>query len=133
MADTAAAPAPAAKPWPAMSLPQVEALLTAPGAPFEMETVTIRGVPTRVWKNAPPTLRHVLAAGRAHRDKTFLVYEDERASFDAFHRAVAAFAAELRAEGVEKGDRVAVIMRNLPEWPVALYAAAAAGRDRDAR
>ena len=132
MADTAAAapasqaPA-AAKPWPVMSLQQIQAMLTAPGAPFEMETLSIRGVPTRTWKNAPPTLREVLAAGRAHGDKTFLVYEDERATFDAFHRAVAAFASELRAQGVEKGDRVAVIMRNLPEWPVALYAAAAIG------
>ena len=124
----AAAPASAeAKPWPAMSLPQVEAALTAPGALFEMETVSVRGVPTRSWVNAPPTLREVLAAGRAHGEKTFLVYEDERVSFDAFHRAVAAFASELRAQGVEKGDRVAVVMRNLPEWPVAVYAAAALG------
>ena len=128
MVDVAAAPAQSpAKPWPVMSLEQIAARLTAPGAPFEMETVTIRGVPTRTWKNAPPTLREVLAAGRAFGERDFLVYEDERASFDAFHRAVAAFAAELRAAGVEKGDRVAVIMRNLPEWPVALYGAAAIG------
>ena len=117
----------AASSWPAMTLAQVNARLTAPGAPFEMEQVVIRGVDTRVWKNAPPTLRDILAAGRTHRDRTFLVYEDERATFDAFHRAVAAFAAELRAAGVEKGDRVALIMRNLPEWPVALYAAVALG------
>ncbi len=51
-----AAPAPA---WPAMSIAQAHALLTAPGSPFEMEEVIIRGVPTRVWKNAPPTLRAV--------------------------------------------------------------------------
>ena len=134
MADAASAPVspptaepPPAKPWPAMSLEQVKAVLTAPGAVMEMETVAIRGVPTRTWKNAPATLREVLAAGRAFGDRTFLVYEDERASFDAFHRAVAAFAVELRAIGVEKGDRVAVVMRNLPEWPVALYAAASIG------
>ena len=116
-----------ATPWPAMSLPQINAVLTAAGAPFELETLTVRGVPTRCWKNAPPTLRETLAAGRAHGAKEFLVYEDERATFDAFHRAVAAFAAELVAQGVGKGDRVAVIMRNLPEWPVALYAAVALG------
>ncbi len=125
MADIAAPPA--AKPWPVMSLEAVDAALTAPGSPFEMDTATIRGVPTRVWRNAPPTLRETLAAGRAFGDRTFLVYEDERVSFDAFHRAVAAFAAELRAQGVAKGDRVAVVLRNLPEWPVAFYAAAALG------
>ncbi len=127
VAESGAPSAAAAKPWPAMSLAQVQAALTAPGSPFEMDEVVIRGVPTRVWKAAPPTLREVLAAGRAHGAKDFLVYEDERASFDGFHRAVAAFAAELRGQGVEKGDRVALVMRNLPEWPVALYAVAALG------
>ncbi len=47
------------KPWPAMSIAEAHAALTAPGMPFEMEEKLIRGVPTRVWKNAPPTLRDV--------------------------------------------------------------------------
>jgi long-chain acyl-CoA synthetase len=113
--------------WPAMSIAQANALLTAPGSPLEMETVTIRGVPTRVWKNAPPTLRSVAELGRAHGEKIFLVHEDERVSFEAFFRAVAVFARRLAADGVVKGDRVAIIMRNLPEWPVAFYAAASLG------
>jgi long-chain acyl-CoA synthetase len=118
---------PAAKPWPAMSIAQAHALLTAPGAMFEMETVEIGGIPTRTWKNAPRALRDIVGMGRVHGDKVFLVYEDERVTFEAFHRAVAAFAAELRAKGVEKGDRVAIVMRNLPEWPVAFYAIEALG------
>ena len=122
------APAAAAKPaWPAMSIAQAHAMLTAPGSPFEMEEVSIRGVTTRVWKNAPPTLRDVLLAGRAHGERIFLVYEDERASFEAFFRACAAFAHELKSKGVVKGDRVAIVMRNLPEWPVAFYAAVSLG------
>jgi long-chain acyl-CoA synthetase len=117
-----AAEQPEAKPWPAMSIERAHALLTAPGMPFEMETLDIGGVAIRTWKNSPPTLRSVLEAGRAHGDKIFLVYEDERASFEALYRAVSAFAHELVAKGVRKGDRVAVVMRNLPEWPVAFYA-----------
>ncbi len=113
--------------WPAMTIAQAHALLTAPGSPCEMETVAIGGVETRVWKNAPPSLRAVVEASRAHGDKVFLVYEDERVSFEAFYRAVAAFAHELAAHGVAKGDRVAIVMRNLPEWPVAFYGAAALG------
>ena len=117
-----------AKPaWPAMSIAQAHALLTAPGSPLEMEEIEIRGVKTRVWKNAPGSLRDVVLAARAHGEKIFLVYEDERASFEGFFRAVSALAHELKAQGVEKGDRVALIMRNLPEWPVAFYAAAAIG------
>jgi long-chain acyl-CoA synthetase len=114
-------------PWPAMSIAEAHGLLTAPGAPFEMEQLVIRGIPTRVWKNLPPTLRAVVEAGRAHGEKVFLVHEDERVTFEAFFRAVAALAAEFRATGLEKGDRVAIVMRNLPEWPVAFYAAAALG------
>ncbi|HEY3798394.1 MAG TPA: class I adenylate-forming enzyme family protein [Caulobacteraceae bacterium] len=116
-----------AKPWPAMSIAEANRLITAPGMPCEMEELVIRGIPTRVWKNAPPTLRFVAEAGRAHGDKIFLVHEDERVSFETFFRATAAMARELQAQGVVKGDRVAIIMRNLPEWPVAFYAAAALG------
>jgi long-chain acyl-CoA synthetase len=117
----------AAGTWPAMSIERAHAMLTAPGMPFEMEELDIQGVRIRTWKNTPPTLRSVLETGRAHGDKIFLVYEDERASFEAFFRATAAFAHELAAKGVKKGDRVAIVMRNLPEWPVAFYAAEALG------
>jgi len=113
--------------WPAMSIQQAHALLGQSGLPTEIGEETIRGVTMKVWKNQPPTLRAVAEMAKGHGDKVFLVYEDERVTFDAFHRAVAAFAAELQAQGVEKGDRVAVIMRNLPEWVVAFYAAASIG------
>jgi long-chain acyl-CoA synthetase len=113
--------------WPAMSIAQAHAMITAPGSPAEMETVEIRGVPTRTWKNLPPSIRSIVEMGRAHGERVFLVYEDERVTFEAFYRGVAAFARELQAQGVQKGDRVAVVMRNLPEWPVAFYAAASLG------
>jgi long-chain acyl-CoA synthetase len=113
--------------WPAMSIAQAHAMLTAPGAPFEMEEVVVGGIRLRSWKNAPPSLRSVVEAGRAFGDRIFLVHEDERISFEAFHRAVAAFAEALAAQGVVKGDRVAIVMRNLPEWPMAFYAAASLG------
>lgn len=113
--------------WPAMAMPQVRALLTAPGARFEMEEVTIGGVPTRVWKNAPPTMRHLIEASRAHGERLFVIHEDERISYDANHRAVATLAARLLELGVGRGDRVALAMRNLPEWPVAFFAAASIG------
>ncbi len=113
--------------WPAMSIAQAHALLTAPGTPGEMEEVTIRGIKTRTWKNLPPSLRSVVEMGRAHGEKIFLVYEDERISYEAFYRATSALARQLQADGVVKGDRVAIIMRNLPEWVPAFYAAASIG------
>lgn len=113
--------------WPVRSLGEIEALLCAPGAPFEMDTVEIRGVPTRVWKNAPANLAALAAAGRSHGDATFLVYEDERVTFISWHKAVAALAAELQRLGVKQGDRVALASRNLPEWPVVFFAVTTIG------
>ena len=113
--------------WPTMSMADAQALLCAPGAPFEMETVTIRGAPTRVWKNALPTLAELARAGGAHGERTFLAYEGERIGFAAWFKAVAALARHFQGLGVTKGDRVALAMRNLPEWPVAFFAATAIG------
>lgn len=113
--------------WPARSRDECTALLTAPGQRFEMETIDIRGVPTRVWKNAPPSLRAIALHGQTHGQREFTIYEDERVTYDAWFRAVAALAHEFQACGIKKGDRVALAMRNLPEWPVVFFAATAIG------
>ena len=113
--------------WPAMSRAECRDRLTAPGERFEMETIDIRGVPTRVWKHAPTNMRQVSMAARTHGDRLFAIYEDERVTYEAWFRAVARMAAELRERGVAKGDRVALAMRNLPEWPVAFFAATTVG------
>jgi long-chain acyl-CoA synthetase len=110
--------------WPAMSISQAHAMLTAPGTPLEMDEVTIRGIKTRVWKNLPPTLRELLMLGRAaHGHKEFLVYENDRATYESFYRASVAVANELIKQGVKKGDRIAIVMRNIPEWPAIFYGA----------
>ena len=114
--------------WPAMSVPDAYEKLTAPGAPFEMEEALVRGVPMRVYKNAPPNLRAVFEAGRAWGARDCIVYEDERVSFEDHYRAVATFARVLASRyGVEKGDRVAIAMRNFPEWSVVFWATAILG------
>jgi len=110
------------------SVAETNAALTAPGQMFEMEEVSIRGLPYRVWKNAPPSLRTVLELSRGYGERTFLVYEDERTSFEEHFRQAATLAQRLIDHyGVEKGDRVAIAMRNFPEWAVAFWAAAATG------
>ncbi len=110
------------------SIAEIDAELTAPGQMFETDEVEIRGVPTNVWKNAPATLADILRLSRGHGDKVFLVYEDDRMTFDEHFRASAKLAHVLRDRfGVREGDRVAIAMRNYPEWSVAFWAAAAAG------
>jgi len=110
------------------SIAEVHAALTAPGQMFEMEEVVIRGVPTRTWKHAPASLRVVLENSRSHVGKDFLVYEDETWSFERHYREASHLAHVLRDRfGVRPGDRVAIAMRNYPEWSIAFWAAASAG------
>src|SRR5690349_3778987 len=111
-----------------MTIEEAHATLTAPGQMFEMETVDVDGHPIRMWKNAPRSLRAVLEQSRARGDVGFLVYEDETMSFEEHFRACAHLAHILQERyGVQKGDRVAIAMRNYPEWSVAFWAAAAVG------
>lgn len=110
------------------SIAEVTASLTAPGSMFELDDASVRGIPLRVWKNCPPSLRSILELSQLHGDATFLVYEDERLTF-AEHFALAARFSHVLMEdlGVARGDRVAIAMRNFPEWSVAFWGAAAVG------
>lgn len=102
--------------------------LTAPGAPFEMEEIEVRGARVRAWRNAPPSLRAMLQNTLQHAERTFQVFNDERMTYGEHFRRAAGLAQVLRDEyGVRQGDRVAITMRNLPEWSVAFFAAASIG------
>ncbi|MGH8980066.1 MAG: class I adenylate-forming enzyme family protein [Acidimicrobiales bacterium] len=102
--------------------------VTAPGQLFEMEEVEIRGARMRAWKSAPQSLRTVLDLSLGYGDADFVVYEDERVSFERHYRVASTLAHRLRADlGIEKGDRVAIAMRNLPEWIMAFWASVVAG------
>ena len=113
--------------WPAVSLAEAQEMLTAPGAMFEMEPWERDGLTVRAWKTGPKSLVDVFLAAHAFGERTFIVNGAERIGFDAFGRAALAFARHLIGAGVQPGDRVAIAMRNLPEWPVAFYGAALAG------
>jgi long-chain acyl-CoA synthetase len=112
----------------AISNEEIIAQLTAPGSLFEIEESEIRGVPTKTWKHAPPSLKSVLESSRGHADKTFIVYEDERYTFEEhFQRAASLANTMVNDWGLSKGDRVAIAMRNFPEWSIAFWAAASVG------
>jgi long-chain acyl-CoA synthetase len=101
---------------------------TDSGQLFEIVEEEVEGHPLRVFKNAPPTVRGLWDLSAAHGDATYLVYEDERISYTDAHLAVSSLADWLVEEcGVVKGDRVAIGMRNYPEWALSFWAAAAIG------
>ncbi|NNE13093.1 MAG: AMP-binding protein, partial [Ilumatobacter sp.] len=102
--------------------------LTSPGAPFSMTEIEVRGVPIRVFDNAPPTMRSLWELATLHGDRTYVVFEDERYTYAEIAAQVRALAHHLRDEhGVGTGDRVAIAMRNYPEWVVGYWATVSIG------
>ncbi len=104
------------------------AQLTAPGAPFELTELSVNGQTLPAYRNAFASLPALLEAGRVHGAREFMVYEGDRWTFDRFYQAADALAGRLQAEhGVKAGDRIAIAMRNRPEWAVAFVAVALLG------
>ena len=102
--------------------------LTGPGSPLELRDIEVRGVPMREYANAPATMRDVWAVGESHGDALYLVFEDEHYTYAEIGARVRSLAEVLVDQcGVEAGDRVAVAMRNYPEWVVAYWAIVSVG------
>ena len=98
------------------------------GTPFELTETEVFGVKMEVFKNAPPNLALALQGARNHGDATFLLYEGERYSFARVMDEVDGLAHLLvNTYGVTKGDRVAVAMRNYPEWIISFAAIISVG------
>lgn len=103
------------------------AALIAPGADFEVTTTNVRGVDIRTYANAAPNLRDAWAATIAYADREYLVYEDERLTYAEAHARVNALGHWLINHGVQPGDRVAIAMRNYPEWMLSYWAILSVG------
>ncbi len=102
--------------------------LTADGAPFSWSVRDVRGVPTRVYDGAPATMRDLWEMSAGHGDSEYLVFEQERYTYLEIHDRARSLAHALRSDyGVGPGDRVAVAMRNYPEWIVSYWATTAIG------
>jgi len=102
--------------------------VTAPGAPWELCSIAREGREYRGFLKAPANLRELFAPARAHGEREFLVYEGERWSFTRlFALADAISSALLHGAGIAKGDRVAIAMRNYPEWMAAFIGITGAG------
>ena len=100
--------------------------LTTTGMPYALESGLINGRPCRFFTHAPHTLGQLFADNVS--DKTFLVYEDERLTFSEVYDQAMQLANILASEfGVKHGDRVAISMRNYPEWVISFMAVTAMG------
>ena len=109
-------------------LSESTAQLTGEGSPWELEEQTINNIPYRIYKNAPKTVKELIDEGRQHGDKDCIIYEGERWSYNEFFKKADQISHQLLNEyGVKKGDRIAIAMRNYPEWMVAFAAISAIG------
>ncbi len=101
--------------------------LISEGSPFHVTEMEVRGSPMRVYSAAPPNLRALWLASTAFGDREYLVYDEDRWTYAAAHQDVAAIANWLAAQGIKPGDRVAIAMRNYPEWLLFYWACVTTG------
>lgn len=101
--------------------------LTGPGGEFEVTSIEVRGNPCRIYKTAPSTLRDLWVSSAQFADNDYLVYQDERLTYAQAHQQVANIATWLQSQGVGVGDRVAIAMRNYPEWLLSYWATVSIG------
>ena len=103
---------------------EVAGQLIGEGGQFEVVTTTeIDGRPMKVYKDRLPNLRFVSEVfGAAHGDKEFVVHGEKRTTYAEFLGEVNALSAWLAGQGVGKGDRVAVLSQNNPQWCASFWA-----------
>ena len=107
---------------------RVQAELTAPGAQFEVIDDVVDGIPMKMYASRFANLREVAEFAELHGDAEFIVYGDRRYTYAEFlGQAQAVSTALVDDLGVGKGDRVAVLSQNNPEWALTFWGTVAAG------
>jgi long-chain acyl-CoA synthetase len=101
--------------------------LTGSGGPFEVVVEDVVGHPTQVYKQRMRSLRELMAQNAARGDVDWLVQEDARYTFGEHDRLVRVLAKSLADLGVQRGDRVALVSANVPEWVITFWAVAILG------
>lgn len=100
-----------------LSYEEATAQITAPDGRFALHEIEVDGVSYTAFAAVPESLRDLFDMTRAYGATEFLVYEDERYTYDDVYAHADGIAAALQQRyGVKKGDRVAIAMRNYPEW-----------------
>ena len=97
-------------------------MTTSPGDLLELTTIKRDGVDVKAFAHAPGTTRDLWALASGHGDAEYLIYQDERYTYNDVAVIVAEFAAWLSEQGVDAGDHVAIAMRNYPEWVMCHWA-----------
>ena len=103
------------------------AQLTGPGGPFEIVVDDVVGHPMQVYKQRIRSLRELMAQNGARAEVDWLVQDDRRFTYGEHDRLARVLAHSLGALGVQRGDRVALVSANVPEWVITWWACAVLG------
>ncbi len=104
------------------------AQLTAEGAPFATHDVDIGGYRYRSYTSMPDNMGGYFRFMVNHGDKEFAVYQNERYTYgEAWALSASLAQALLQDYGVRKGDRVAILSRNNPQWMMSFIAVLSIG------
>ncbi len=107
---------------------EILAEATQPGGLFEIVEEEVLGERMQVFKDRKKSLRQLLEESAMHGDKEYIVTGDRRIAYVEHQRLVASAAQALRERyGVAKGDRVAILAENHPEWLTTFWATASMG------
>lgn len=108
---------------PQLHLDQAMARLTGPGGPFELVEEDVLGARMPVMKNRRRAVGELFTASLVWGERDYLVTTDRRISFTEHGASVTALARALHDKyGVGKGDRVAILAANTPEWVMTFWA-----------
>ena len=106
----------------------IEQALCGSSGPLPLEESLVLGERMTVFKNRAPCLRTLIEVSEAFADKEYIIYEGRRITYEDHRRAVASVAKALKDEyRVRRGDRVAILSANNPEWIVTFWATISLG------
>ncbi len=107
---------------------QIEAELTAPGAPFEIIEEVVLGEKMKVFKDRDRSLREIFDKSTDHGDNEYIICGEQRITFNQHYALVNAAAHNLRDKyDIQKGDRVAILADNHPQWIITFWATVCIG------
>ncbi|KAE8226122.1 hypothetical protein CF319_g1227 [Tilletia indica] len=108
-----------------LPLERVDAFLTKPGGPLEIQYELLDGRIQPVFEAQRTTLRTlILGSMQSYSRRTHIVYGNVRLTYADTYKQATNLANALRIEyGVRKGDRIAVISRNTPHFALTVFAA----------
>ncbi len=94
---------------------------------FRIEARGTGAAQLRSFVHSPRSLREVWSDTRRFGSSDYLIFDDEHVTYDEAHRVTDSVGDWLARRGVGVGDRVAVAMRNDPEWMLIYWACVSAG------